>query len=306
MNHVDRIRKAFSSLKYDSKSFDLFSMRIDHNECNGEIAYHAQSICVRSAEERDLSLSRLCDKYVGGRKTIISEEFNVRRYDASALDEHDAFFVSQKDQLICKSSDDFLRALMDAGVECNAEEITPNAMVLANNDYKFVSAYTPITMLKNKFWFCDGEYSIVDKPILTMPTKVDAIIIGDICYFLTIAGAQVFVSESISKKVALEKTDLIAELPYLKGVEALKAISQSGLNPRRFLGFNQQRVDDMKDAKNRCKIAKIFGITCKGGCLDLSEKGDAERFIKVVCNRGMMDPFTDDPVEVTGSKSWSR
>jgi hypothetical protein len=92
----------------------------------------------------------------------------------------------------------------------------------------------------------------------------------------------------------------------LKGVEALKAISQRGLNPRRFLCFNQQRVDDMKDAKNRCKIAKIFGITCKGGCLDLSEKGDAERFIKVVCNRGMMDPFTDDPVEVTGSKSWSR
>jgi hypothetical protein len=61
---------------------------------------------------------------------------------------------------------------------------------------------------------------------------------------------------------------------------------------------------DLNDSKKRKKIAKKFGIKYSNNRFDLSEKGDAERFIKVICNRGMTDPFTDDPVEVTSSKKW--
>ena len=37
---------------------------------------------------------------------------------------------------------------------------------------------------------------------------------------------------------------------------------------------------------------------------DTTEPEVAEKLIKLLCNRGMVDPFDDTPKEVSGSKKW--
>lgn len=39
---------------------------------------------------------------------------------------------------------------------------------------------------------------------------------------------------------------------------------------------------------------------------DTSEKANAEKLVKVLCNKAMWDILEDEPVEVDGSKNWVR
>ena len=158
--------------------------------------------------------------------------------------------------------------------------------------------------MKHKFWWADTAYERITEKILTLSTKIDVVIVDDKLFFLTIAGAQAFVSESICKTVAQEKAKSIVKLKYILGAETLTAISLTGINPRRYLGYNADRVADLDDPLKRQKIAKMFGIKYVKGKFDLNDKGDAERFIKVICDKGMVDPFKVVPVEVTSSKPW--
>ena len=55
-----------------------------------------------------------------------------------------------------------------------------------------------------------------------------------------------------------------------------------------------------------CKaMAKQFNIPLDAdGNLDATVDGAAERIVKVLCNKGMVDPFKKAPVEVSGAKPW--
>ena len=79
----------------------------------------------------------------------------------------------------------------------------------------------------------------------------------------------------------------------------------SGHNPRRFVAFNQQRYDAMKDAALRRRMAAIFQLTLDdSGLIDTSSSDASEKLIKVLCNKGMVDPFGNVPVEVSAVSRW--
>lgn len=52
-------------------------------------------------------------------------------------------------------------------------------------------------------------------------------------------------------------------------------------------------------------MAARFRIPLKKDKFDVSEPQNAEKLVKLSCNKGMVDPFEDLPVEVTSSKNWS-
>ena len=301
------LRKAFESLtKCNDGCYSLHAICIDHSAENGEISYVAHSLSIRPKEDWIAHINEVGTGYIGDKKPIISDEFEVKPFDGTVLDENEAFVISGKDKCVKKSFNDFSDVWATESVEHSAESISPNATAICddNRSQVFLSVRNPFSVLKHKFWCDDSDYKKITGKVLTLSTKMDAVIIGEKLYFLTVAGAQAFVSESICKNVAKDKADALAKLEYISGAENLAAVSLTGLNPRRYLGYNEGRVAELGNATKRRDIAKTFGIKYVKGKLDLSEKGDAERFIKVICKRGMVDPFTEGPVEVTSSKVW--
>ena len=300
------IKAAFLSL-IDDDEWNIYSIKA--KSPMGELVCSARPIVITPRESYSAYLKDVADSYLCGKKPVIDVDFRVRKYDGGALDVKEAFCCKTSDPAIEKSFRIFTSALSNPDVERDAEEIRPNAIAFerfrSGEHIIFISVHSPLARLKHRWMLSGKSYRMIDKPVLTLSTKIDAIIYNSDAFFLTISGAQLFVTESICKAIANDKVDELAKVKYISGVNVLREISQKGMNPRRFIGYNPERVRRLDDLTFRGKIAAQFGINRDGfGNLDLSDAKDAERFIKVVCNRGMVDPFTDDPVEVRGATKW--
>ena len=70
------------------------------------------------------------------------------------------------------------------------------------------------------------------------------------------------------------------------------------------MAFNDGHLKKLKKPSDRKKIAKKFGIPLDGDKFDMLKEGSADKLVKVLCDRGMVDPFDDNPMEVAGSKKW--
>ena len=51
-------------------------------------------------------------------------------------------------------------------------------------------------------------------------------------------------------------------------------------------------------------MAKKFSISLDGDKFDSTKPDTADKIVKLLCDRGMVDPFDDNPKEVAGSKQW--
>ena len=60
----------------------------------------------------------------------------------------------------------------------------------------------------------------------------------------------------------------------------------------------------LKNARSRAKMARKFNIPMAGELFDTTQPGAIDKIVKLLCDRGMVDPFDDNPMEVAGSKKW--
>ena len=63
-------------------------------------------------------------------------------------------------------------------------------------------------------------------------------------------------------------------------------------------------MEKLKNVQTRKRIAKKFSIPLVDGKLDASDPINAERIVKILCKKGMIDPFDDIAVEVFGARKW--
>ena len=54
----------------------------------------------------------------------------------------------------------------------------------------------------------------------------------------------------------------------------------------------------------RNKIGKKFKIPLDGDKFDINQQGAADKLVKLLCDRGMIEPFDNNPIEVSGAKKW--
>lgn len=283
----------------------LFFLRHWQNDGDG-LQYASHCVSVEPKEEWE---SFLRDLHEANEKSF--DLIETKPYDGTVLDKGEAFEISVKDRKVKASYDAFMEALSHAAIEHKAEDENPNATVIKGisedgREVYLISARTPLMQLRHRFMKADHVYKAIKNPVLTLPTKLDVVIVDDTMFFLTIAGAQMFVSDSICRKIAEEKVEAIKQVKFVTGLEHFEEVAFRGSNVRRFLGYNEQRMKKLKELQCRKKIAGKFGIKTKNSKLDLSDPADAERFIKVVCNRGMEDPFDGKAVEVSSSKPWEK
>lgn len=81
-------------------------------------------------------------------------------------------------------------------------------------------------------------------------------------------------------------------------------IAGHGHNPRKFVSFNDEHLEKLKKASNRKKVAEKFNISLDGNKFDTTKSDTSDKLVKLLCDRGMVDPFDDNPMEVAGSKKW--
>lgn len=284
-----------------------------HKGANGAISFDARQIAISPPEEWKRYLDSLEKDYVSGKKAFLKGGFSFREYDGSAPEEGTALHAECTDgvsgQIVC----DFTKALVNADVERGGKDLKENGFTICGKSEEglrtiFVSAHTPLAQLKNRFWLLHDatEYTPVDRPLLVLPKRIDALIVGDDAWFLTLQGTQLFAPDSICRKIAQEKISTMNGIKWIEGFDTFAKAAVTGYNPRRFLAFNAEKVTELADALKRKRIAKKFNISLKpSGKIDLSDPASANNFIKVVCDKAMVDPFNDGPMEVSGAKKWN-
>lgn len=63
-------------------------------------------------------------------------------------------------------------------------------------------------------------------------------------------------------------------------------------------------MEDLKNLEKRKKIAQIFNIKLSDDRFLIESDEDCTKLIKLLCQKGMLDPFTENAMEVSSAKKW--
>lgn len=256
-------------------------------------------------------VKEISDHYVKETKGILHTYSDVAEYDGSAIGDT-VYKLSIHHSLIMEEYQSLIKAIAKPDAEIDPLKLAPQAYLLKGHTtylgeerpIKLISMQKPITLLKHKFIRSNGTFRQLKEPVLSLRPTIDVVIFGETVYMLTLAAENLFHMERSYKSVCNEKIAEITSCPILTDADAFCSVAGSGHNPRKFLAFNASRLDRLKDKETRKAVAQKFSIPFDGDKFDTSNKIASEKLVKLLCNKGMVDPFEDLPVEVAGAKKW--
>lgn len=164
----------------------------------------------------------------------------------------------------------------------------------------------PVTTLKHKFLRKKGAFEELSDKVLSLRPTMDILVVGETVYFLTLAGENLFNMARSYKAVCHQKVEEVEQADIISGIENFKSTAETGHNPRRFIAFNESRLTALKKKNVRVAMAKRFSIPldAAGDKFDATMEGATEKIVKLLCNKGMIDPFEKTAVEVDGARQW--
>lgn len=256
-------------------------------------------------------ISEISMRYTNDDKGVLKSFLCVTDYDGSTIDKT-IYTISVNNELVQAEYNNLITAIATPDSEINPLEFKPQAYLLKgiinidNTDYpvKLVSMQSPITVLNHKFWMQNGKFQEISDKVLSLRPTIDVVIFDGYIYMLTLAGEKLFNMERSYKAICTTKISIIKECNILTDFDAFSAIAGSGHNPRKFVSFNEAHLQKLKNVNTRKKMAKKFNISFDGDKFDSTKSDTSDKLIKLLCDRGMVDPFDDNPMEVAGSKQW--
>ena len=163
----------------------------------------------------------------------------------------------------------------------------------------------PVKCVEHAFFLSRNEFKEVDGPLLILPTKVGAIRFGNRIYFLSLAFLKLFIPKEEVNRESKKAVDSIVATGRIADEGAFRDYAMKGYNPRRLLNCDEKKVAIISDPKSGRTLREKFGIEMKNGKLIVSKQEEVDRLIKLVTNRGMVDPFNKDAaMEVSGAIKW--
>ena len=198
--------------------------------------------------------------------------------------------------------------------EMELSKIKPNASLFKGTveldqvkaPVMLISLHKPITAFTNKLlWMDTDKFRIINSPVLTISETIDVAIVGDKVYLFNLLGEKLFNMERTYKTVCKQKVEKIINSNLFSDVESFRTIANSGMNPRRFISYNEEHFKWILNKNNRKKVADQFGIKLVGNLIDTSDEKAVDRLLRFLCNKAMLDPCNEQPVEVVASKPWS-
>ena len=162
----------------------------------------------------------------------------------------------------------------------------------------------PITILKHKYMHANGTFKEISNKVISLRTFIDVVIIDDIIYMLTLDGEKLFNMKRAYKSICEKQIINIINSNIINDAEIFSNIASSRHNPRKFVSFNKSHLSKLEDAVMRKEIGEKFEIPLDGDKFDMNQQGAADKLVKLLCDRGMIEPFDDNPIEVSGAKKW--
>lgn len=303
------IRKIFDELS-NARNLSLQVLQITTSKRSGT-AYLSRTITLHPQGRVGEFAEEIKEKYVGAKGCFDNQFSSYMDYDGSANGKT-VYHLSKDMTLISNDYDNLMNAISNPDYEVDPFALKARAMVLScivkiddeDVSVKLITMQNPINMIKHKFLMKNGAFTELKEKVLSLKPLVDVMIANDEIYFLTLAGENLFNMEKSYKAVSMECIAKIGESEIIAEFEPFSNIASTGHNPRRFVAYNEAHLEKLKNAQTRKRIAKTFSIPLAEGKLDASDPANAERIVKILCNKGMIDPFDDVPMEVANARKW--
>ena len=306
---LDRIKTVFRNLD-TTTDWSLQLLRITNSKRNGT-KYASRQIIFSPAGKLAEFVGEIAGKYTSDTKSLLDKYSCVEEYNGSALDT--TIYKLQSDNaLISTEYAALMAAIADPETEADPLDFTAHAYIIrgqiqlngVDTRVKLISMQNPVTMLKHKFWKDSGTFKEFTDKVLSLKPTVEVVIINDDVYFLTMAGERLFNMERAYRTICSEKVETVTQADILSDPEAFKQIAETGHNPRRFVAFSESRLKALKNKSRRLAMSKKFSIAIKDDKFDMDVEGTADKVVKLLCNKGMVDPFENTAVEVPSAKLW--
>lgn len=310
---LELLKTAFEKAT-DCDEWSLQLLRIATSKKYGT-HYASRKIELEPTEKLGCFVADVSKRYSDNGAGELKKYTGITDYDGTA-DAMTVYKLASNNALIAEELTLLLATVANPDVEIDPLDFNPQAYVLKGviqigDDeipMKMISMQRPFTILKNKYRFgirgSKGVFEELSGKVLTLRPAIDVVILGSVVYFLTLAGETLFNMERSYKAICTEKVKMIQACAIVTDAESFRAIAETGHNPRRFVSFDEGRLDKLKNAKRRVSMAKKFEIPLNGVQFDTSVDGVTEKIVKLLCKKGMVDPFEDLPVEVAGAKKW--
>lgn len=292
-------------------AWSLQLLRIKNSKRNGT-SYSGREVTLSPNGTLTAFVEEVSQRYIRGKKAVMNTFINgITEYDGSTIDKT-IYRLSGKSELIATEYDAMINAIAVPDTEIDPLKFDAQAYLLKGvitlddeeKSVKLISMQKPVTTLQHKFLRANGVFEEISDKVISLRTSIDVIIIDDTVYMLTLAGENLFNMERAYKATCSGKLTDIEQCDIVTDFSAFSNIAGRGHNPRKFVSFNDSHLQKLKNADSRRKMAQKFSIPLEGDKFDTSKPGASEKLVKLLCDRGMVDPFDDNPMEVAGSKKW--
>lgn len=307
---LDQIKKTLL-LFASAGGFELQLVRI--SSAHNATCY--ANCCVRLTPANALSdfIKELVRAYIDGKDAKLKKYTSVSEYDGTA-EQTIIYSLPSESQLIETEYRALIQSIATPEAEAKVVEFKADAYVIfgciENEDgteipVKIFSMQKPVSRLKNRFGLSNDTFKRIDEPVLNMRPAIDVLVVDKEVFFFNMSGENLFKMERSHKALSAAYAQDIVDCGIITDDSTFKTIAASGANPRRFVSFDKNRLEQLKHIDMRRTMAAKFKISLDDdGFIKTDSKESAEKLIKLLCKKGMVDPFEDKPVEVSGARTW--
>ncbi len=281
------------------------------------MTYESRTIDLHSDSEMSKFLGDIQAEYIGAEDH--RERGRLRQY--VAVDEYDGSVVGTtiysrlcSNELIKSAYERMAVSLVKPQTEGDPIDFRANAYALQGvwthqgkaMPVTLIAVMNPFKKLKHKFMYDKGTFKEIAENVLDLRLYVDVIVVDQTVFFMGMAGEKLFGMERAYRASAEKLADEFSKVAFLTDAVKLKETALSGHYPRMLLAYQPSKMDYLNKPSNRRAIAKKFGIGIReDGALDTEDPKSAEKLLRFLCNKGMLDPTDQSAMEVTGAKRWA-
>ncbi len=307
---IEDVKKLFSRIRSCSV-WTLDLLRV--SEERGKAKYAACHITLDPPGSLREYVASLLEQYYQGKKPILDNFSSCSDYDGYFMQET-IYRLSSSSELVSQQFAALTDALADPVNEANPLEFDATAYVLSTTlddldgeqiPIKLFSIQAPLTKMKHRFLHDSNTFREIEDKVLCLKESVDVLIFGNVIYFLNMKGENLFAMDRAYRATCGKTIEEIRGMDICSNYSLFESTAMSGFNPRRFITFNRSRLKILSNPDTRSEKAAMFQLEVGAdGRINTSDKTNAEKLIKVLCKKGMYDPFEEVPVEVPTSRKW--
>lgn len=306
---LSKIQSAFEQMnKSDVWSIQLLKIAPQKNT---NTIYGAFAITLTPAGRLIEFIDEIVTRYIDPKNGILDSYIRVQDYDGTT-DGHTIYKLDAHNSLVTNEYRLLTTALENIDHEANPLSQKMQAYVIQGSieiegtqtAVALVSMQNPITTLKHKFLYEKNTFKEITSNVLSLRPIIDVLMIGEDIYFTTMAGEKLFNMECAYKTICVNKISILKESGIFSDHATFESVATSGHHPRMFVSFNEKRLEILRSKDARKQYSELFDIPLKGGKFDTSLPESADKLVKLLCNKGMVDPFEESPVEVSSARAW--